>query len=64
MSLGYYEDIRKFAEKSTSEGRKWAPDAYMQEIMGTSLVSRIKGKKSKIRLLIRLIFVFSCGGYI
>jgi phosphatidylinositol 4-kinase len=39
MSLGYYEDIRKFAEKSTQEGKKWAPDAYMQEIMGTSLVS-------------------------
>ncbi|CEP08014.1 hypothetical protein [Parasitella parasitica] len=37
MSLGYFEDIRKFAEKSVHEGRKWAPDAYMQEIMGTSL---------------------------
>lgn len=40
MSLGYFEDIRKYAEKSIQEGRKWAPDAYMQEIMGTSLVSR------------------------
>lgn len=39
MSLGYYEEIRKFAEKSNQEGTKWAPDAYMQEIMGTSLVS-------------------------
>lgn len=39
MSVGYYEDIRKYAEKSVQEGRKWAPDAYMQEIMGTSLVS-------------------------
>ncbi|KAI7893269.1 uncharacterized protein EV154DRAFT_600987 [Mucor mucedo] len=37
MSLGYYEEIRKFAEKSNQEGTKWAPDAYMQEIMGTSL---------------------------
>ncbi|CAO0794100.1 unnamed protein product [Mucor circinelloides] len=37
MSLGYFEDIRKYAEKSIQEGRKWAPDAYMQEIMGTSL---------------------------
>lgn len=34
-SLGYYEDIRKYAQ----DGQKWAPDAYMQEIMGTSLVS-------------------------
>lgn len=34
-SLGYYEDIKKYA----NEGEKWAPDAYMQEIMGTSLVS-------------------------
>ncbi|CDS12547.1 hypothetical protein LRAMOSA04741 [Lichtheimia ramosa] len=32
-SLGYYEDIKKYA----NEGEKWAPDAYMQEIMGTSL---------------------------
>lgn len=40
MSLGYFEDIRKFAEKSIQEGRKWAPDAYMQEIMGTSLVRK------------------------
>ncbi|CAO3637256.1 unnamed protein product [Cunninghamella echinulata] len=37
MSIGYYEDIRKFAEKSAQEGEKWAIDAYMQEIMGTSL---------------------------
>ncbi|KAG0740375.1 hypothetical protein G6F23_008320 [Rhizopus arrhizus] len=37
MSLGYHDDIRKFAEKSVQEGTKWAPDAYMQEIMGTSL---------------------------
>lgn len=41
LSLGYYEDIHRFAEKSTQEGKKWAPHAYMQEIMGTSLVSRI-----------------------
>lgn len=39
MSVGYFEDIHRFAEKSIQEGRKWAPDAYMQEIMGTSLVS-------------------------
>lgn len=39
MSVGYFEDIHRFAEKSVQEGRKWAPDAYMQEIMGTSLVS-------------------------
>ncbi|KAG1436818.1 hypothetical protein G6F56_013394 [Rhizopus delemar] len=38
MSLGYYDDIRKFAEKSVQEGETWAPDAYMPEIMGTSLV--------------------------
>ena len=38
MSMGYFEDIRKYAEKSNREGRKWAPDAYMQEIMGSSLV--------------------------
>ncbi|KAI9262886.1 hypothetical protein EDC94DRAFT_88967 [Helicostylum pulchrum] len=37
LSLGYYEDIHRFAEKSTQEGKKWAPHAYMQEIMGTSL---------------------------
>ncbi|KAI8148722.1 hypothetical protein BJV82DRAFT_642239 [Fennellomyces sp. T-0311] len=36
-SLGYYEDIKKFADKSTEDGNKWAPDAYMHEIMGTSL---------------------------
>ena len=38
-SLGYYEDIKKFADKTAEDGNKWAPDAYMQEIMGTSLVS-------------------------
>ncbi|KAG0179232.1 phosphatidylinositol-4- kinase [Apophysomyces sp. BC1034] len=37
MSLGYYEDIRKYAERSAQDGKKWAPDAYMQEILGTSL---------------------------
>ncbi|KAI8996972.1 hypothetical protein BDB01DRAFT_769342 [Pilobolus umbonatus] len=37
MSLNYYEDIRKFAERSIQEGNKWALDAYMHEIMGTSL---------------------------
>ncbi|KAF7723837.1 phosphatidylinositol-4- kinase [Apophysomyces ossiformis] len=37
MSLAYYEDIRKYAEKSAQDGKKWAPDAYMQEILGTSL---------------------------
>lgn len=45
MSLGYFEDIRKFAEKSIQEGRKWAPDAYMQEIMGTSLVRERERQK-------------------
>lgn len=39
LSLGYYEDIHRFAEKSTQEGKKWDPHAYMQEIMGTSLVN-------------------------
>lgn len=47
MSLGYHDDIRKFAEKSVQEGTKWAPDAYMQEIMGTSLV-RIKKRNTKL----------------
>ncbi|KAI7870650.1 hypothetical protein BDF14DRAFT_1772183 [Spinellus fusiger] len=37
MSLGYYEDIRKYAEKNTQEGKKWDVDAYMPEIMGASL---------------------------
>ncbi|RCH96416.1 phosphatidylinositol-4- kinase [Rhizopus azygosporus] len=36
-SLGYHDDARKFAEKSDQEGAEWAPDAYMQEILGTSL---------------------------
>ncbi|KAI9253575.1 hypothetical protein BY458DRAFT_535835 [Sporodiniella umbellata] len=37
MSLGYHEDIKKFAEKSIQEQTSWSPEAYMQEIMGTSL---------------------------
>ncbi|KAI8379424.1 uncharacterized protein BYT42DRAFT_514723 [Radiomyces spectabilis] len=37
ISLGYYDDIRKYADKSTEDGKKWALDAYMQEIMGGSL---------------------------
>jgi phosphatidylinositol 4-kinase len=48
MSIGYYEDIRRYAEKSVQEGRKWAPDAYMQEIMGTSLVSIYKNNISAV----------------
>ncbi|KAI7904651.1 uncharacterized protein BX663DRAFT_324170 [Cokeromyces recurvatus] len=39
MSLGYFDDIRKYAEKRENEGKKWSPDSYMKEIMGTSLVS-------------------------
>lgn len=39
MSLGYYDDIRKYAEKRENEGKKWSPDSYMNEIRGTSLVS-------------------------
>lgn len=49
MSIGYYEDIRKFAEKSAQDGEKWAIDAYMQEIMGTSLVNRDIDKKKKMK---------------
>lgn len=40
MSIAYFEDIHRYAEKSIQEGKKWAPDAYMQEIMGTSMVSK------------------------
>lgn len=39
MSLGYFDDIRKYAEKRENEGKKWSPDSYMKEIMGVSLVS-------------------------
>jgi phosphatidylinositol 4-kinase len=39
MSLGYFDDIRKYAEKRENEGKKWSPDSYMREIMGVSLVS-------------------------
>lgn len=39
MSLGYFDDIRKYAEKRENEGKKWSLDSYMKEIMGTSLVS-------------------------
>lgn len=50
-SLGYYEDIKKYA----NEGEKWAPDAYMQEIMGTSLVSHY--------YLCSLLLLFNAGLY-
>lgn len=39
MSLGYFDDIRKYAEKRENEGKRWALASYMKEIMGTSLVS-------------------------
>lgn len=42
MSITYFEDIRKYAERSIQEGKKWATDAYMQEIMGTSMVKLIQ----------------------
>jgi phosphatidylinositol 4-kinase len=41
MSLGYFDDIRKYAEKRENEGKKWSFDSYMKEIMGTSLVSHL-----------------------
>lgn len=41
MSLGYFDDIRKYAEKRENEGKRWSPDSYMKEIMGTSLVSEL-----------------------
>lgn len=37
MSLGYFDDIRKYALKRENEGKKWSLDSYMKEIMGTSL---------------------------
>ncbi|CAO3618813.1 unnamed protein product [Mucor hiemalis] len=37
MSLGYFDDIKKYAEKRENEGKAWSRDAYMKEIMGTSL---------------------------
>lgn len=39
ISLGYFDDIRKYAEKRENEGKTWSPGSYMKEIMGTSLVS-------------------------
>jgi phosphatidylinositol 4-kinase len=45
MSLGYFDDIRKYAEKRENEGKKWSPDSYMKEIMGVSLVCIIFFKK-------------------
>lgn len=44
MSLGYFDDIRKYAEKRENEGKRWSPDSYMKEIMGTSLVSFLSTK--------------------
>ncbi|KAL7310917.1 Phosphatidylinositol 4-kinase stt4 [Mucor circinelloides] len=37
MSLGYFDDIKKYAVKRENEGKKWSLDSYMKEIMGTSL---------------------------
>ncbi|KAG1141414.1 hypothetical protein G6F38_008437 [Rhizopus arrhizus] len=37
MSLGYFEDIKKYAERRENEGKRWSLDSYMNEIMGTSL---------------------------
>ena len=33
------EDIKKYAAKRDNEGKNWALDSYMTEIVGTSLVS-------------------------
>lgn len=38
FSLGYFDDIRKYAERRETEGKAWSPRSYMKEIMGTSLV--------------------------
>ncbi|KAI9340342.1 hypothetical protein BD770DRAFT_218479 [Pilaira anomala] len=38
FSLGYFDDIRKYAERRETEGKTWSPRSYMKEIMGTSLV--------------------------
>ncbi|CEG79179.1 Putative Phosphatidylinositol 4-kinase stt4 [Rhizopus microsporus] len=37
MSLGYFDDIKKYAERRETEGKTWSRDSYMNEIMGTSL---------------------------
>ena len=42
MSLGYFDDIKKYAVKRENEGKTWSPDSYMKEIMGTSLVSVVR----------------------
>lgn len=38
MSLGYFTDIKGFSDQSAADGKRFAPDAYWKEIMGTSLV--------------------------
>lgn len=40
MSLGYYDDTRNYAERREHEGKKWSLDSYMNQIRGTSLVSK------------------------
>ncbi|KAI9022175.1 hypothetical protein CLU79DRAFT_815895 [Phycomyces nitens] len=37
MSLGYYKDLREFAEKIVQDGKKWSIDIYMTEILSASL---------------------------
>ncbi|KAL0083114.1 hypothetical protein F4703DRAFT_1860187 [Phycomyces blakesleeanus] len=37
MSLGYYKDLREFAEKFVQDGKKWSKDIYMTEILSASL---------------------------
>lgn len=53
MSLGYFDDIKKYAEKRENEGKAWSRDAYMKEIMGTSLVSTYLN-----RLIARLVLTY------
>ncbi|KAI8079556.1 uncharacterized protein B0P05DRAFT_541070 [Gilbertella persicaria] len=37
MSLGYFDEIKRYAERRENEGKAWSLDSYMREIMGTSL---------------------------
>ncbi|RUS21517.1 hypothetical protein BC937DRAFT_92429, partial [Endogone sp. FLAS-F59071] len=42
MSLGYFTDIKGFSDQSAADGKRFAPDAYWKDIMGTSLPWRTR----------------------
>jgi phosphatidylinositol 4-kinase len=61
MSLGYYEDVKKLDSSTSTELKAQTSEAYMPEIMASSLVSGFLHKIGTYRRLTIIVAVRCCS---